>query len=317
MGLIFLMIVCLTLFHCGYGKNIAQQKSVVIVNNVKRDSFPQLMKRISMKNDASLFRPKRSLGDEYPSGPLENKTPVSFTVKKSKKEHCQMFSKDADTVTSYKVMKIEREFGEIYTNYYVVPGYVDFKRTQDPEVEEFHIQRRYSDQIAYAVCSPGWVEKVRVNDGKEEDTNNHINARRCGIGSVLTELCLRDPDITQVADSSKVFEKLKEGDVDDIETKTRQLKERCVNLIGLEMSADPLDAAYGYFNAAIRANYLQMVVQERFHDTKDKLSFNIYSTEIARENYDLDTGIIGACEENEECNAVDAYWYFCKKITPY
>ena len=37
-------------------------------------------------------------------------------------------------------------------------------------------------------------------------------------------------------------------------------------------------------------------------DTKDNLSFNIYSTKKAKENYDPDTGSIGACEQNEKCN---------------
>ena len=311
MCLILIMILCFISFHCEQGENIFQQKSVLIENHIKRDSL-----LIFIENDSSLYRHKRSLRAEYPSGQLENKVPTSFFVEKSKKKHCGLFSKDSDTVTSYKVMKLESEFGEIYTNYYVVPGSVDFKRTQDPEVEEFHIQRRYSDQIAYAVCSPGWVEKVWVNSGKEEDeedTDVRINARRCGIASVLSELCFRDPDIVQVVDSNKVFEKLKEAEVEDIEIKTRKLREKCNSLIGTEMSADPKDAAFGYFNAAIRANYLQMVVQERFHDTKDNLSFNIYSTKKAKENYDPDTGSIGACEQNEKCNGIGAYWYFCRK----
>ena len=83
--------------------------------------------------------------------------------------------------------------------------------------------------------------------------------------------------------------------------------------MGLEMSANPADAAYGYFNAAIRANYLQMIIQERFHDTKDNLAYSIYSTLQAKEHYDAKTGTIGTCGDNEECNGVDAYWYFCKK----
>ena len=106
---------------------------------------------------------------------------------------------------------------------------------------------------------------------------------------------------------------LKEADYEDIDARNTQLKSNCNHLMGLEMSAKPKIAAFGYLNAAIRAKYLSLVVQERYHETKDELSFNIYSTTIAKENYNAETGMIGECDENEECNGMDAYWYFCKK----
>ena len=106
---------------------------------------------------------------------------------------------------------------------------------------------------------------------------------------------------------------LKEADSEDIDARKTQLKSNCNHLMGLEMSAEPKIAAFGYFNAAIRAKYLSLVVQERYHETKDELSFNIYSTTTAKENYNTETGMIGECEENGECNGMDAYWYFCKK----
>ena len=114
-------------------------------------------------------------------------------------------------------------------------------------------------------------------------------------------------------DSNKVFDMLKEADSDDIDARKTQLKSNCNHLVGLEMSSNPKIAALGYFNAAIRAKFLSLVVQERYHDTKDELSFNIYSTTTAKENYNTETGMIGECEENGECNGMDAYWYFCKK----
>ena len=304
------MIAILIWYICYNGNSIVQPK--ILLESIS----PSSMINLAIQNNSAGFRYRRSLNDEYPNGPLENKIPSTFIVKKSKKEHCGLFTNKADEETSYKVMLIEKEFGDEYSNYYVVPGSVNFKRTTDPEVEEFHIQRRYADQIAYAVCSPGWLEKVWVNSGKdddEEETDVRINARRCGIASVLMEFCLRDPKMNQIKDSNKVFEKLQEADVSDIEARESQLKENCDDLMGLEMSANPADAAYGYFNAAIRANYLQMIIQERFHDTKDNLAYSIYSTLQAKEHYDAKTGTIGTCGDNEECNGVDAYWYFCKK----
>ena len=135
---------------------------------------------ITYDNNSSFLREKRSLGIEYPTKPLENNVPEAFEVTKSKRKGCGLFSGSTDTVTSYKVLKIDTEFGEEYTNFYVVPGSTGFTRTQDPEAEEFHIQKRYDEQIAFAVCQPGWIEKVWVNSGKEnEDTDVRINARKC------------------------------------------------------------------------------------------------------------------------------------------
>ena len=122
-----------------------------------------------------------------------------------------------------------------------------------------------------------------------------------------------NPKLNHVTDSNKVFQLLYEAAAEDVEARKTQLETNCNHLMGLEMSADPKIAAFGYFDAAIRANYLTLVVQERFHETKDEVSFNIYSTTVAKDNYNSETGVIGECEENEECNGVDAYWYFCKK----
>jgi hypothetical protein len=240
--------------------------------------------------------------------------PEVFQVTKSKRKECGLFSGNTNTVTTYKVLKIENEFGEEYTNYYGVPGDTDFTRTQDPEAEEFHIQKRYEDQIAFAVCQPGWIEKVWVNSGEEdEDTDVRINARKCGVASVLTELCLRDPKVNKLSESSKAFENLMEEEREDIEDKINIIKHDCKHFVGMEMSAKPIVAAIGYLNAAIRSEYFQMAVQERFHETKEVLSFNFYNTKIAKENFNPETGTIGPCEGKEECNGVDAYRYFCEK----
>ena len=307
---IFLFIFSIVCFPCDYGKKLVQKRSLIA--DISTDSTKYGL----TDKDLTFFRRKRSLTIEYPTEPLEDKVPTTYSVIKSKKKQCGLFLNSEEDITTYKVMMIEKEFGEIYSNYYVIPGAMDFERIKDPEIEEFHIQQRYANQIGYAVCSPGWIQKIWVNSGRiddEEDTDVRINARQCGIASVLAELCLIDPKLNEATDLNKVFEMLKEADYEDIDARNTQLKSNCNHLMGLEMSAKPKIAAFGYFNAAIRAKYLSLVVQERYHETKDELSFNIYSTTIAKENYNAETGMIGECDENEECNGMDAYWYFCKK----
>ena len=148
MHFIILMILVICCIDHDDGKNLDQLYSHL------KGIFTRSMSNRFMTKDFTVFRSKRSLPIEYPNGPLENNVPSTFTVMKLKKKKCGLFENIPDEVTTYKVMMIEKEFGEIYTNFYVVPGSSDFLRSTDPEVEEYHIQRRYDNQIAYghSVC---------------------------------------------------------------------------------------------------------------------------------------------------------------------
>ena len=80
------------------------------------------------------------------------------------------------------------------------------------------------------------------------------------------------------------------------------------------MSAEPKDAAFGYFSAAIREGYNKMAVEERYRNDVPMVptSIYIYDTKTALENYDPNTGRIKACAGNPDAHAFDGYWYFCK-----
>ena len=82
------------------------------------------------------------------------------------------------------------------------------------------------------------------------------------------------------------------------------------------MAADPKVAAYGYLAAAIRSEYLQLIVQERFFPEDpsicgEELSISYYETQEAKELFNAETGMIAPCGSNRLCNAFEGYWYFC------
>ena len=253
----------------------------------------------------------------YPTKPLGNEEKETFKVTKEDKPNCNLIKAGLGVSlgeTTYSVKKIEREDGEIYTNFYVVIG-PDFKRTEK-KYDEFatHLDRIqfYEGQLAFAQCQPGWVNYVWVNDGKP------IDARRCGIASLLTGLCLMDPTINKLTDDSQAVKYIKEHEkvMNDVEV-------HCKNaFVGLHMVANPKDAAYAYLSAAMQENYNLMIIQER----KSKLGFTLsskffyYNTRDASKKYDAKTGRVGACEcdafgglkQNQDCKGYDGYWYFCK-----
>ena len=51
---------------------------------------------------------------------------------------------------------------------------------------------RYETQLGHITCDKGWIDFVRVNDGEEP---GELDARNCGISSVLTALCMVDPEL--------------------------------------------------------------------------------------------------------------------------
>ena len=64
-------------------------------------------------NALTIFRRKHSLTIEYPTGPLEDKVPTTYSVIKSNKKQCGLFLNSEEDIKTYKVMMIEKEFGEI------------------------------------------------------------------------------------------------------------------------------------------------------------------------------------------------------------
>ena len=157
-----------------------------------------------------------------------------------------------------------------------------------------------------------------INDGSYDT----LNARGCGISTVLSELCFIDPDINYIYHpktrklnwSLRLLKKFPD--------QAKDLEENCKTLMTLRMAANPKTGAYAYFTAARRWNYRQMLIKVDTGLNDKPVHFHRFMTADAQKRYDKETGNIrideyctDACEGNM-CKGVTQMWYFCKDVGP-
>ena len=215
-------------------------------------------------------------------------------------------------VTTYKVLKMEDKSKKGKPKqlvFYVIHGPDNFSEDQgrrsritgrklkskprpiDPR------SHKYIGQIAWAKCSSGNIDDITVKS-KPRD------ARQCGIATVLTELCLLDPDVYQDGKSSDAYNVLRSNGIDT----------KCEQAVAMDMVAEPLSGAYAYFSAASRIGYNKLIVNWPYL-AFDRIS--VYVTDHAKRSYNVNTGIIEPCikcgNNEQPCEANLATWVFCKE----
>ena len=174
--------------------------------------------------------------------------------------------------------------------------------------------RIYEHQIGAITCGPGWIIKLDVYDNaqlkiKNEQglyVNRTVNARKCGVGVVLTELCLVDSDIYALDEHNKG-----KAHLDDDEL---TLYENCHKFVGLTMAAHSPGDGHVYLSSAIRIGYQRLLVY-RGGLMEGEVDYDTYETSVARQNFDSSTGEIGPCCGNLRCEAWMKNWYLCD-VTP-
>ena len=167
-------------------------------------------------------------------------------------------------------------------------------------------ESRYENQIGYATCKYGWIDFVFV----------HVSARGCGLGTILSELCMIDPDLNSNTPENLVFKRLRRGGrTDEKQHAISHLENNCHALIGLHNVAQPVDGkhlgSYAYFSAAMRMGYQYMVVQH-YDRTLQRCGNNVkfYEVENAKSLYNQHTGRIN----DAEGSGYEAKWYFCREL---
>ena len=211
-------------------------------------------------------------------------------------------------VTTYRVMKIQvmniSTHDRLSFRFFAIHGTSHF--TKKPRTKNWGVDilgRRFSGQrfledyigqIAVAHCRHGHIDFVKVSSKRNHD------ARQCGIATVLTELCLLDPDIHERGEGNSAYKMLQKY----------QTETNCIQMVGLQMSARPLSGAHAYFSAAINTGFNKLIVVWWGFRRQ-----SIYDTVVAKQNYDAKTGYIEPCCQNEDiCRAEDAFWIFCKEM---
>ena len=208
---------------------------------------------------------------------------ATFAINKLKHPDCKLGS---GLATTYRVMKMRTRVmaGRSSLQFFAIHGTAIF--TKNPGLGN------YIGQVAIANCKNGRIDLVNVN-------KRNPDARQCGIATVLTELCLLDPEIHERGERNAAYKLLQKT----------QLEVNCIQMVGLQMIAKPLTGAHTYFSAAINTGFNKLVVFPRFSGI-----YSIYDTVVAKQNYDGETGFIEiCCENNGRCYANGGEWIFCKE----
>ena len=175
--------------------------------------------------------------------------------------------------------------------------------------------RIYEHQIGAITCGPGWIIKLDVYNNAELKIKNEqglyvnrtVNARKCGVGVVLTELCLVDSDIYALDEHNKG-----KAHLDDDEL---TLYENCHKFVGLTMAAHSPGDGHVYLSSAIRTGYPKLLVHKGclpgLPGEEEEHEYSTYETTVARQNFDSLTGDIEPCSGNERCRAWLKNWYLC------
>ena len=255
-----------------------------------------------------------SLPLHHPVGPMTAglQGVQEFAITKLERPRCPL---TRGYVTTYKVLKEEMGskrllFSVIHgTSHFSQPPRPKGKRPRKPRPRSRGVTfvdprlRRYIGQIAFADCNPGEVDQVEV---AEKNDVQPRDARQCGIATVLTELCLLDPDIYEEGENNRAYRLLRSHDVTTM---------RCGQAVSLQMGSDPKSGAYAYFSAASRTGYNKLVVN---WPNSDYAQIAIYDTDHARQAYNAETGIIEPCVicQNTDipCEAFQAKWIFCREV---
>jgi hypothetical protein len=167
-------------------------------------------------------------------------------------------------------------------------------------IEDGGLANNYEHQLGYSRCSKGYIDYVRVNDGTANA--GEINARDCGISTVLTALCMVDPQLN-IMSRSKIDRKFRDNN-----RISKAIKKGCSKFVGLRMQADPLTGAFAYLSAATTYGYNKMWIKK-----DDDKTFILMETDKVWSCYDSKTGRIGG-ERGEGIEGLDKEWWFCDEI---
>ena len=218
-------------------------------------------------------------------------------------EHCNLNS------LYFTVMKTEeRMFGKEAFIFYAIAG-----DEIDGVVGGFNQTHKYNHQIAFIVCNHGWIDLLEVFDRSLEVVGPFENPRRCGVGIVLTELCLIDPNVNDPREGNLGFDYI-EGQ----QTMRERAKDNCLKFVGLKMAAkasgpNPRAGGLTYLTAAIRMDYDFLLINSGYCHDEKMTRTNIYDLQDAKDNYDPVTGNINACKGYGSCEAYNNNWFFCKR----
>ena len=253
---------------------------LIVILPYQIDSFPE--NQPWSRNPIPLTIPRT--GDTPPT-PMKLNSIQSFKIDYEKHKYCKLVDKSKKRVEKYYVKKIKEEKNDWY-----------FIASLNKELKE---ENRREWLLGHSNCRNGVIEEVNVS-GRAENVLDRLMARRCGIGTILTALCIIDKDANPgdgiALDLNHHFSGngLSEAQVTE---QINQVKKECKKVVALEMSAEP-GGGNIYFLAASMAGYNQMIL----FDSVEKRQWIWPGVEEAQKCYN---------ENKLGCDF--KYWFFCKE----
>ena len=137
-----------------------------------------------------------------------------------------------------------------------------------------------------------------------------LGARRCGLGTFLMMLCLVDSDMNGANGNvngglAEVNDALEALDITKYREAHDWVRTHCRSIWMLEFTADKA-AAKGYFDAALKTGFTEMLLREA---DDDSIMHGPDSTEYWKEKYNPRNGLI-----LWQIDVRLAHWFFCKLL---
>ena len=172
------------------------------------------------------------------------------------------------------------------------PGFIVVKNVASADVE----------------CRPGSINDIRVSE----------EARECGIGTMLMQLCLNEEKIHNVAENDKnqglnLIRELSETNaVPNVKEVESWVDSNCEKLVSLDMTCSIPPSAHVFFSSALASGYTEMFFALIMRSRRSEF----YPSKIPglvkdmKERYN-DNGYIVESDGNE-IKVAGEMWYFCQ-----
>ena len=197
-------------------------------------------------------------------------------------------------------------------------------------VIDIEIKKKKGDITQFEFTMVKTFNEVNLlcDDGNIRILNTKGKAEKCGIGRILTELCMKEKNLhlTASADTNEAFKEMqqyieisKEGKFDEkTDKKLKKLKDwatsYCSKLMYLEMTADPRTGAHVYFNSAQASGFTEMVMLAKL-DNFPKMESAFYpnkgpcSVKKLQAQYSNDGFMV---KGNKMVDVGGWNWFFCQ-----
>ena len=166
---------------------------------------------------------------------------------------------------------------------------------------------------AYIIFSPGEIGMLSVLG----------DARECGIGKMLMQLCFNEEKIHHIKDNDKnealIMIKSYSIEFPEGEEMEKWVTSKCEKLLYLLMSAKPPSAARVYFNSAIDSKFTEMFIalKDEFYPKEGPCSVEALKERYTDDGYMKDNaGSKARLVLNDKVMVKGQNWFFCKPKIP-